>query len=392
MAAVVASVLPEGGVVAEGGGAVLADVGPLPGVLAARVRLERPGLREGGRAEGAAVRLLPSVLQQVAGEVAGGGEGHGAVGAGKGALARVLADVHLQGDGLREGTAAHPAGEGPLPAVRAQVGLEVACQGEGQGAVRALVGHVGRVLHRVLAHVARVQHHRLAVAAPVASIRLLAEQVVLQQAAVGEGLVAVHAPVRLHAPGRRAPPAGRGLGLRGDVGATLRARVWLLLDLDLLPSLPLLLARRLGSLWGGRGGGVVHGALEVGRVRRRGEVRRVEVRQTGGGKFHGVTGPHHEGGQGRGQAARQWCLTVGVVVARHAHCRQGRGGHDDRVGGGRGVETQGRVQRALGAVEGKHGLAVDAACQRVGRLKTETHVVRTSVIRKSMLRVCRVNG
>ena len=40
VAAVVTAVLPEGGVVAEGGGAVLADVGPLPGVLAARVRLE----------------------------------------------------------------------------------------------------------------------------------------------------------------------------------------------------------------------------------------------------------------------------------------------------------------------------------------------------------------
>ena len=140
------------------------------------------------------------MLQQVAGEVAGGSEGHGAVGASEGALARVLADVHLQGDGLREGAAAHPAGEGPLPAVRAQVGLEVACQGESQGAVRALVGHVGRVLHRVLAHVAGVQHHRLAVVTPVAPVRLLAEQVVLQQAAVGEGLVAVHAPVRLHAP------------------------------------------------------------------------------------------------------------------------------------------------------------------------------------------------
>ena len=140
------------------------------------------------------------MLQQVPGEVAGCGEGHGAVGAGEGALARVLADVHLEGDGLREGAAAHPAGEGPLPAVRAQVGLEVACQGEGQGAVRALVGHVGRVLHRVLAHVAWVQHHRLAVATPEAPVRLLAEQVVLQQAAVGEGLVAVHTPVRLHAP------------------------------------------------------------------------------------------------------------------------------------------------------------------------------------------------
>ena len=105
-----------------------------------------------------------------------------------------------------------------------------------------------------------------------------------------------------------------------------------------------------------------------------------------------MTGPHHKGGQGRGQAACQRCLTIGVVVACHAHRCQGRGGHDDGVGGGRGAETQGWVQRALGAVEGQHGLAVDAARQRVGRLKTETYVIRTCITREGMLSVYWVNG
>ena len=205
------------------------------------------------------------MFEQVARQVAGGGKGHGAVGAGERSLTRVFPDMHLEGNGLCEGTAAHPAWEGPLPTVCAEVGLEVAGQGEGQRAVRAFVRHVCCVLHGVLAHVPGVQHHSLAVLTFEAAVCLLAEQMVLQEAAVGERLVAVHAPVRLNA--GRASPACRRFGLRGDVRAALCARVRLLFDLD-LPFLLLLFAL-LSLLWAwqGRRSSIVHGAFEVRRAR-----------------------------------------------------------------------------------------------------------------------------